>query len=205
LAASYGGDGSTVTMRLPTAYRYRNMERIPLSRTFSPSSMVERHNPVVVPAAYLRVYLADEQTMNIVLHTTTRDVRLTAYERAMKMRGAACSREAHAASRRVTLGTSSSRAERKDLMFKKLSLVALTSLVAAGSALAVTGAPAAADGLSINLGVPGVYVNHDDYRYQHDRAYREGYDRWRGEENRREREARWRDDHHDWHRDDRGR
>jgi hypothetical protein len=88
-------------------------------------------------------------------------------------------------------------------MFKKLSLVALTSLVAGGGALAMTGAPAAADGLSINLGVPGVYANYDDYRYHHDRGYREGYDRWRGEEYRRERDDH-RDDHRDWHRDDRG-
>lgn len=93
-------------------------------------------------------------------------------------------------------------------MFKKLSLVALTGLMTAGSALAITGAPAAADGLSINFGVPGVYMRYDDYRYHHDREYRDGYDRWRAERDRRDREARWRDDHRDdhrdWHQDDRG-
>ncbi|HYZ15296.1 MAG TPA: hypothetical protein VE591_02800 [Candidatus Acidoferrum sp.] len=74
-------------------------------------------------------------------------------------------------------------------MFKKLSLVALTSLVAGGGALAMTGAPAAAAGLSINIGVPGVYA-YDDYRYRHDGGYRDD---------------RRRDDHRGWRHDDRRR
>jgi hypothetical protein len=91
-------------------------------------------------------------------------------------------------------------------MLKKLSLVALTGLITAGGAFATTEAPASADGLSVDLGVPGVFMRYDDYRYHHDRGYHEGYDRWRAERDRRDRDDRRHDDRRDWHHhDDRGR
>ncbi|HTJ26043.1 MAG TPA: hypothetical protein VMA36_07755 [Candidatus Limnocylindria bacterium] len=69
----------------------------------------------------------------------------------------------------------------------RLSLLAMTALLAGASV------PAAAAGISINIGTPAEFVHFDTYRYHHDRAYHDRYDRWHAEQQRRE---------HDRHHDD---
>lgn len=76
-------------------------------------------------------------------------------------------------------------------MTKRLSLVALTVLVAGASVLGLTRAPASADGLSVFVGIPAPYVHYDDWRYRHDRDYHDGWDRWH-----RERDREYRGDYH---------
>lgn len=63
-------------------------------------------------------------------------------------------------------------------MTQRLSLLAITGLLTGASFLGLTQKPAAADGFSLNVGVPGMFVHYDDWRYHHDREYRDGYDRW---------------------------
>jgi hypothetical protein len=79
-------------------------------------------------------------------------------------------------------------------MIQRLSLVAMTGLLAGASVLGLTRTPASADSLSIYIGPP-IYVHYDDWRYHHDRGYHYGYDRWRHEEDRR---------YHHYRHDDRG-
>jgi hypothetical protein len=83
-------------------------------------------------------------------------------------------------------------------MTKRISLLALTALVAGTSVLGMAQKPASADGLSINLGAPDAFVHFDNYRYQHDREYHDGYDRWHRDHGDRGGDHR---DHHDDHRD----
>lgn len=66
-------------------------------------------------------------------------------------------------------------------MTKRLSVLAITGLLAGASVFGLTQKPAAADGLSLNVGIPGMYVQYNDWRYHHDREYRDGYDRWHGD------------------------
>jgi hypothetical protein len=79
-------------------------------------------------------------------------------------------------------------------MIHRLSLVAMTGLVAGASILGLTQMPASADSLSIYIG-PAVYAHYDDWRYHHDRGYHYGYDRWRREHHY---------DYHHYRHDDRG-
>jgi hypothetical protein len=60
---------------------------------------------------------------------------------------------------------------------RRLPLVALTGLLAGSAALGLTSKPADA-AFSISIGTPG-YVPYNDWRYHHDRAYHDRYDRWR--------------------------
>jgi hypothetical protein len=62
-------------------------------------------------------------------------------------------------------------------MIKRLSLFAVTGLLASASMLGLTQTPASAGGLSIYFGAPPVYVPYDNWRYHHDRYYHDGYDR----------------------------
>ncbi len=60
---------------------------------------------------------------------------------------------------------------------RRLALAALTALLAGSATLGlIQRQPAEAGGLSINIGAP-VYVPYNDYRYHHDRAYHDRYDR----------------------------
>jgi hypothetical protein len=68
-------------------------------------------------------------------------------------------------------------------MIQRLSLVALSGLLAGASLLGLTRTAASADSLSIYIG-PAIYVHYDDWRYHHDRGYHYGYDRWRREHDR---------------------
>jgi hypothetical protein len=88
--------------------------------------------------------------------------------------------------------------DQEGFMTTRISLLALTALLAGTSALGLTQKPAAAGGLSINIGTPAEFVHFDNNRYHHDRAYHDRYDRWHGEQMRREH------DHHDNHGDNHG-
>jgi hypothetical protein len=68
---------------------------------------------------------------------------------------------------------------------RRLPVVAMTALLAVVSTLGLMQKPADA-GVSINIGTPGTYIQYNDWRYHHDRAYHDRYDRWRR-------------DHHDRH------
>lgn len=80
-------------------------------------------------------------------------------------------------------------------MTTRITLLALTALLAGASA------PAVAGGISINIGTPGEFVHFDNYRYHHDRGYHDRYDRWHAEQDRRGHDdGRRHDDHgHDDH------
>jgi hypothetical protein len=78
-------------------------------------------------------------------------------------------------------------------MTTRIALLALTALLAGASA------PAMAGGLSINIGTPAEFVHFDNYRYHHDRGYRDRYDRWRAQRDHRDHGGDHRDDHHDHH------
>jgi hypothetical protein len=80
--------------------------------------------------------------------------------------------------------------EQEGFMTTRLSLLAMAVLLAGASV------PAAAAGISINIGTPAEFVHFDTYRYHHDRAYHDRYDRWHADQMRREHE---RDHHHDDH------
>lgn len=90
-------------------------------------------------------------------------------------------------------------------MTQRLSLVAMTGLLAGASILGLTQQPASADGFSLNVGVPGAFVHYDDWRYHHDREYHDGYDRWHRDHHddgyRHDDHRDHHDDHHD-HRHD---
>ncbi|MDB5039464.1 MAG: hypothetical protein JWN27_190 [Candidatus Eremiobacteraeota bacterium] len=68
-------------------------------------------------------------------------------------------------------------------MIQRLSLLAMTGLLAGASVFGLTQRSASADSLSIYIGPP-IYVHYDDWRYHHDREYHYGYDRWRHEHDR---------------------
>ena len=63
-------------------------------------------------------------------------------------------------------------------MIKRLFLLPTIGLLAGASMLGMTQTPASADGLSIYFGAPPIYVPYDNWRYRHDRYYRDGYDRY---------------------------
>lgn len=90
-------------------------------------------------------------------------------------------------------------------LIRRLTLAALTGLLAGASTLGLMRQPADAAGFSISIGDPGPY-RYDDWRYQRERErerwYRhERYEQWRREEWRREewRREHWREEH--WHHD----
>lgn len=91
-------------------------------------------------------------------------------------------------------------------MIQRLFLVAITGLFAGASVLGLTQRPASADGFSLNVGIPGAYLHYDDWRYHHDRAYHDGWDRWHrgdhhGDEGYRHDDRGWHGDRHDDHHD----
>lgn len=93
-------------------------------------------------------------------------------------------------------------------MNRRLTLAALTGLLAGASTLGLVKQPADAASFSISIGDPGPY-RYDDWRYrreERERWYRhERYEEWRREEWRREewrreewRREHWRHEHDDW-------